>query len=72
LYGLGVQRVKVWILLGAFSCQVWLQHLWKIFDLQSSHCPLLHSGHCLGSSLRYLLCITSFESQDFSLKCYNI
>jgi hypothetical protein len=22
LYGLGVQRVKVWILLGAFSCQV--------------------------------------------------
>jgi hypothetical protein len=51
LYGLGVQGVRFFILLGGFFCQVWLQHLSKIFDLWSSHCLLLPSSHHLGSSL---------------------
>jgi hypothetical protein len=34
-------------------CQVWLQHLNKIFDLRSSHCP--PSSHHLESSLRSFL-----------------
>jgi hypothetical protein len=34
LYGLGVQNIGVLILVGVFFfCQVWLQHLSKIFDL---------------------------------------
>jgi hypothetical protein len=33
-----------------FLCQVWLQHLGKIFCLQSLCCPLLTSSHHLGSS----------------------
>jgi hypothetical protein len=32
-----------WFFLVVFSCQVWLQHLSKIFDLQSSCCLLLPS-----------------------------
>jgi hypothetical protein len=50
LYGLEVQGVKVLILLGGFFFQVWLQHLSKIFDLQSSCCLLLPSSHHLGYS----------------------
>jgi hypothetical protein len=40
---------KFWFFLVLFFCQVWLQHLSKIFDLRSSHCLLLPSGHHLGS-----------------------
>jgi hypothetical protein len=36
LYGLGVQGDKILILLGPFTCQVWLQHLSKIFDFWHS------------------------------------
>jgi hypothetical protein len=32
-----------------FFCQLWLQHLSKILDLQSSHCLLPPSSHHLGS-----------------------
>jgi hypothetical protein len=35
LYGLAAQGVDVLILLAAFFCQVWLQCVSKIFDLQS-------------------------------------
>jgi hypothetical protein len=46
LYQLGVQSVEVLILLGVFFCQEWLQHLSKIFDLQSScHLLLYYSRH---------------------------
>jgi hypothetical protein len=51
LYGLGVWGVRVLLLLGVFFfCQVWLQHLSKIFDLWSSHCLLSPSSYHLGSS----------------------
>jgi hypothetical protein len=33
---LEVQSVRVLLILGGFSCQVWIQHLRKIFDLQIS------------------------------------
>jgi hypothetical protein len=46
LYRLGVQPG---FLLVHFFCQGWLQHLSKIFDLQRSHCLLLHSSHHLPS-----------------------
>jgi hypothetical protein len=46
----GFRVSKFWFFLGLFFCQVWLQHLSKIFDLQSSHCLLLHSSHYLVSS----------------------
>jgi hypothetical protein len=49
LYRLGVQGVKVLLLLGGFFCQVWLQHLSKIFDLWRSRCLLPPSSHHLGS-----------------------
>jgi hypothetical protein len=59
LYGLGVHGVKVFILLGAFFCHVWLQHLSKIFCLWISWCLLLYSTHHLGSLKGWIL-INSF------------
>jgi hypothetical protein len=49
LYGLGVPGDRVLFFLVVFFCQVWLQCLSKIFDLQSSRCLLLPSRHHLGS-----------------------
>jgi hypothetical protein len=49
LYRLGVQGLGVLLLLGGFFCQVWLQHLSKIFDFRSSSCLLPPSSHHLGS-----------------------
>jgi hypothetical protein len=40
-----------WFFLVLFFCQVWLQHLSKIFDLRSSHCVFLPSNRHLLSSL---------------------
>jgi hypothetical protein len=48
LHRLGAQGVGVLLILGGFSCQVWLHHLSMIFDLQSSHL-LPSSSHHLGS-----------------------
>jgi hypothetical protein len=47
---LGVWGVRVLFILGFFFCQVCLQYLSKIFDLQSSHSLLPPSSHHLGSS----------------------
>jgi hypothetical protein len=47
LYGMGVQGVEALIPLGAFFCLVWLQHLSKVFDSQSSCCLFLHHSHHL-------------------------
>jgi hypothetical protein len=47
VYRLGVQGVRVLILLGVFFCQVWIQCLSKIFDLQISCCLFLPSSHIL-------------------------
>jgi hypothetical protein len=51
LYRLGVQGVKVLILLGAFflPSKILLQYSSKILDLQSSCCLILYSSHHLGS-----------------------
>jgi hypothetical protein len=50
LYGLGIRGVGVFLILGGFLCQVWLQHLSKIFDLWSSCCLLPPSSCHLGST----------------------
>jgi hypothetical protein len=47
--GLGVRGVGVLLLLGGFSCQVWLQRLSKIFALRSS-------GYLLPPSSRHVGC----------------
>jgi hypothetical protein len=44
----GFRVLKFWFLFVLFFCQVLLQHLSIIFDLQSSHCLLLHSSCHLG------------------------
>jgi hypothetical protein len=44
-----VQGLKFWFFLVLYFCQVLLQCLRKIFDLQSSHCLLLYPSHLLGS-----------------------
>jgi hypothetical protein len=46
---LGVWGVGILLLLGDFSCQLCLQHLSKIFALQSSHYLLPPSSCHLGS-----------------------
>jgi hypothetical protein len=48
LNGLGAKFVGVLLLLVVFFCQVWLQCLSKIFDLQSSRCLLPPSSHHFG------------------------
>jgi hypothetical protein len=49
--GWGFRLSRYWFFLLFFlSCQKWLQHLSKIFELQSSCCLLLHSSCHLGSS----------------------
>jgi hypothetical protein len=45
---------KFWFFLVLFFCQVWLQHLSKIFDLRSSHCLLLPSSRHLGFFMRHM------------------
>jgi hypothetical protein len=49
--GWGIRVSKFWFFLVLFFCQVWLQHLSKSFDLQSSCCQLMHSCCHLRSSL---------------------
>jgi hypothetical protein len=55
LWGLGVQGVRVLLILGGFFCQVWLQCFSKIFDLWSSRCLPPPSSCHLGSLLFYFL-----------------
>jgi hypothetical protein len=47
--GWRLRVLKFWFFLVLFSCQVWLQHLSKIFDFWSSCCLVLHSSCYLGS-----------------------
>jgi hypothetical protein len=55
LHRLGFRVSKFWLFLVLFFCEVWLQCLSKIFDLQSSRCLLLHSSCHLGSSWEWVL-----------------
>jgi hypothetical protein len=63
----GGSGVELLILLGAFFCQVWLQHLSKILDLQSSCCLLLPSSRHLGASL-FLILTACFSFMSFCLR----
>jgi hypothetical protein len=63
LYKLGVQGVKVLILLGAFLLPSVAPVFQQIFDLRSSHCLLLHSICHLGSSP--IFSYINFATLDF-------
>jgi hypothetical protein len=75
---LGVRGVRVLLLLGGFSCQLWIQHLNKIFDLWIS-CYLIIPSHRFfledsfhsdltnlskGTSLKWLFCILCQDISD--------
>jgi hypothetical protein len=57
---------KFWFFLVLFFCQVWLQHLSKIFDLWRSCCLLLHSGRHVDASLLYFFFILETRSHFLS------
>jgi hypothetical protein len=57
--------LKFWFFLVLFMCQVWLQNLSKIFDLQSSCYLLLHSSHHLESTGVFLIFNNILFSQDY-------
>jgi hypothetical protein len=60
---LGIQGVRVLLLHGSFFCQVWLQHLSKIFDLWSSRCLLPPSSRHLGSLMASHFCSNDSTSE---------
>jgi hypothetical protein len=64
LYRLGVQGVRVLLLLGVFFLPSVLQRLSKIFDLRNSRCLLPPCSHHLGSFLNVVLTCISFMAKD--------
>jgi hypothetical protein len=69
LYGWGFVVLEFCLFLVVFSCQVWLQHLSKIFDLGISCCLLPPSSHHLGSpQVRTLILNDLFSLDNFTKK----
>jgi hypothetical protein len=54
LYRQGVRALMFWFSFVLYFCQVWIQHLSKVFDSRSSHYLLLHPSHHLGSSRSFV------------------
>jgi hypothetical protein len=66
----GVQDVKVLILLALYFCQVWFQRLSEVLESQSSCCLLLRPNHHHGSFPWPLFFIIFFPSTCFGFSLF--